>query len=175
MLRFVSAIALGVCIISACESAPKAPPGTDADTTAWWAITGDLSADSMEGRDTGSAGYDRAAKYVADRFAAAGLKPVGENGTWFQTLPLKEVRIEKDGTSFDVVRQDGSTSNLKFLHEIGIRATGELPASIDAPLSFRGYCSAAEMGSDMRGKIAVCFGGRRQGVPGGNDRLRAAA
>jgi len=27
--------------------------------------------------------------------AALGLKPAGENGGWFQTLPLKEVRMDK--------------------------------------------------------------------------------
>ena len=161
--------------VAACQSAQQPPSGTDADTAAWWAITGDLSVDSMEGRDTGSAGHERAARYVADRFQKAGLKPAGENGSWFQTLPLKEVRVEKDGTHFDIVRDDGSTASLQFLHEITVRASGELPAAIEAPLSFRGYCSAAEMGADMRGKVAVCFGGRRQGVPGGGDRLKAAA
>jgi len=161
--------------LSACESVPAPPPGTDADTAAWWVITGDLSADGMEGRDTGSAGYDRAAKYVADRFAKAGLKPAGAKGGWTQTIPLKEVRVEKDGTRFDVVRGDGSTANLRFLHQITVRPTDDLPAAIDAPLSFRGYCSAAEMGPNMRGKVAVCFGGRRRGVPGAADRIRAAA
>jgi Zn-dependent M28 family amino/carboxypeptidase len=146
----------------------------DPDTAAWWAITGDLSADAMEGRDTGSAGYARAARYVVDRFSKAGLKPAGENGSWFQALPLKEVRVEKEGTSFDIVRPDGKVG-LAFLHQITVRATDELPATLDAPLSFRGYCSAAEMGTDMRGKIAVCFGGRRRNVPSAALRLVAAA
>jgi Zn-dependent M28 family amino/carboxypeptidase len=175
MHRSVTATILGMSLLAACESVPQPPAGTDADTAAWWAITGDLSADSMEGRDTGSAGYDRAARYVADRFQKAGLKPAGDNGGWFQTMPLKEVRVEKDGTRFDIVRSDGPTVGLRFLHEITVRSTAELPATLDAPLSFRGYCSASEMGADMRGKVAVCFGGRRQGVPGGADRLRAAA
>lgn len=146
----------------------------DPDTRAWWAITGDLSADAMEGRDTGSPGYARAARYVVDRFAKAGLWPAGEDGGWFQTLPLKEVRVEKDGTSFDIVRPEGKVG-LAFLHQITVRATDELPATLDAPLSFRGYCSAAEMGTDMRGKIAVCFGGRRRNVPSAALRLVAAA
>lgn len=161
-------------VLSACGTAAAPPAGTDPDTKAWWAITGDLSSDAMEGRDTGSAGYDRAARYVAARFEKAGLKPAGEDGTWYQTLPINEVRVEKDGTRFEIVGASGATE-LKFLHQISVRATGELPASIDATLSFRGYCSSAEMGSDVRGKVAVCFGGRRRGVPGGGDRLRAAA
>jgi Zn-dependent M28 family amino/carboxypeptidase len=31
------------------------------------------------------------------------------------------------------------------------------------------------MGANMRGRVAVCFGGRRRGVPGAADRIRAAA
>ena len=149
--------------------------GVDADTAEWWKITGDLSGDAMEGRDTGSEGHARAVRYVIDRFGKAGLKPAGEQGGWTQTLPLKEVRVEKDGTSFDVARDDGSNESLRFLHQITVRPTDQLPAAIAAPLAFRGYCSAAELGASTKGKVAVCFGGRRDGVPGAAERIRAAA
>ena len=153
---------------------PAPPPGTNADTRAWWATTAALSGDDMEGRDTGSPAYARAARYVADRFKAAGLQPAGDGG-YVQTLPLKEVRVDKAGTSFRVVSAGGGSADLAFLHQITVRPTDALPASLDAPLVFRGYCSRAEMGADTAGKIAVCFGGRRSGVPGGAERLKAAA
>ncbi len=169
-------------LAASCDTAPSAPAGTDADTAAWWSITGDLSSDAMEGRDTGSPGYDRAAKYVADRFAALGLKPAGDNGGWYQTLPLKEVRIEKEGTSFEIgteliTAHDGVLpvkTELSFLHNITVRPSWSLPASIDAPLAFRGYCSAQEM-TDVKDKVAVCFGARRTGMTTGAQRLEAAA
>jgi hypothetical protein len=167
----LSALAL----IAACSSAPSPPDGTDADTREWWAITADLSSDAMEGRDTGSPGYDRAARYVADRFAKAGLRPIVRDGSWFQSVPMSEVRVEKNGTRFAIVHEGGRETELTFLHQISVRATTQLPAALDAPLSFRGYCSAAEMGQDMKGKVAVCFGGRRRGVPNGADRVKAAA
>ena len=44
-----------------------------------------LADDLLEGRDTGSRGHEIAARYVANQFASYGLKPGGENGTWFQT------------------------------------------------------------------------------------------
>jgi hypothetical protein len=155
-------------------AAPAPPAGTDADTRAWWEITAALSGDDMEGRDTGSAAYARAAAWVADRFEKAGLKPAGEDGGWMQNVPLEEVRVNEAGTSFRIARDGGGSADLAFLHQISLRPTRALPATIDAPLSFRGYCSVAEMGPDMHGKIAVCFGGRRSGVPGGGDRLAAA-
>jgi hypothetical protein len=39
-----------------------------------------LADDAMEGRGTGTAGYDRAARFVADRMKALGLEPGGEDG-----------------------------------------------------------------------------------------------
>jgi hypothetical protein len=101
----------------------------------------------MEGRNTGSEGHARAVRQVIDRFEKARLKPAGEQGGWTQTLPLKEVRVEKDGTSFDVARGDGSNESLRFLHQITVRPTEQLPAAIEARLAFRGYCSAAEIGA----------------------------
>ena len=56
----------------------------DADTLRWWHTTEALSGDAMEGRDTGSAAYQRAAEYVEGRFRAAGLLPAGDDGSYFQ-------------------------------------------------------------------------------------------
>lgn len=173
-------------LTAACSSVPAPPAGTDADTVAWWGITGDLSSDAMEGRDTGSAGYDRAADYVEQRFRAAGLKPAGENGGYRQTLLLKEVRVEKEGTSFEIVtslsgplphggyREGEARTKLDFLHDITVRPTSLLTDSFQAPLAFRGYCSASEM-SEVKGKVVVCFGARRAGMTTGAQRLEAAA
>jgi hypothetical protein len=162
---------LGLALAACASSVPVPPPGTDADTAAWWAITGELSTDAMEGRDTGSPGHARAAAYVAERFAKAGLKPAGSNG-FLQTVPLKEVRVESKGTSFALVYPN-STRSLRFLHDISVRATDKLPAKLDAPIAFRGYCSSAEMG-DVRGKVALCFGARRPGQITGGERMSAA-
>lgn len=181
MRTLAAALAL---LTASCASYPAPPSGTDSDTSTWWSITGDLSSDAMEGRDTGSPAYDRAAKYVADRFAAAGLQPAGENGGWYQTVPLKEVRVEKEGTRVDILIQRsedpktgvrlGDVVELSFLHEVTVRPSWSLPAGVEAPLVFRGYCSADEM-KDVREKIVVCFGARRAGMTTGAQRLEATA
>jgi hypothetical protein len=75
----------------------------DTDTLAWWHTTVTLSDDSMEGRDTGSAAYQRAADYVAKRFKAAGLVPAGENGGYFQTVPMREIAVAPEGTRFTLI------------------------------------------------------------------------
>jgi len=48
-----------------------------------------LAADSMEGRGTGTRGGDRAAQWLAQEFAAAGLAPAGDAGTFLQQVPLQ--------------------------------------------------------------------------------------
>ena len=128
----------------------------------------------MEGRDTGSPAYARAAKIVADRFAAAGLKPAGDNGSFFQSVPLHEVRVDAAEARVAVARDSGAAVELRFLHQITVRPTDELAQMLDAPLVFRGYCSAREMG-EVRGKVVVCFGTRRRGLPSAAERLRAAS
>ena len=62
-----------------------------------------LAHDSMMGRQPGTAGNTKASEYVAAEFRRMGLVPMGENGTFFQTLPF--VRMAPDPAS--VLEVDG--------------------------------------------------------------------
>ena len=159
-VRHLSILALLVCgaVIAA------TPPG-DPETRAWWSITAELSNDAMQGRDTGSAGYDRAARLVADRFAAAGLLPMGERGSWFQNVPMDEIRIE------GAVAAVGPRP-LRLLHDFFVAPTAAMPGTFDAPLAYRGYCAAAALG-EVRGKLVVCHGTRRPGLTSSAQREAA--
>ncbi len=134
----------------------------------------------MEGRDTGSAGYDRAAALVQGWFEKAGLNPAGENGGWRQTIPLQEVRVEKDGTSFFIFHTPSGGADtetgiaLDFLHEITVRPSSSLPRDLNAQLVFRGYCPSGEM-NGVEGKVVVCFSARRAGMTTPAQRVEAAA
>lgn len=144
----------------------------DVDTRAWWHTTEELSSDSMEGRDTGSAAYGGAAKYVAERFRRAGLAPGGDDGTYFQQVPMHELEVTREGTSFTLLRANAPDLNLEFLQQITITPTASLPARLEGTLAFRGYCSKQEA-TAISGKIAVCFGARRMGLPTARDRSQA--
>jgi Zn-dependent M28 family amino/carboxypeptidase len=145
----------------------------DPDTLAWWHTTEALSGDDMEGRDTGSPAYQRAANYVAKRFEAAGLQPGAENGSYFQTVLLHEIAASEHGTDFTLVRPDGSRTKLKFLEDITYVPAANAPAQLEGALTFRGYCGQNEM-EDVAGKIVVCFGTQRANLPSASSRIANA-
>jgi hypothetical protein len=127
----------------------------DAATAAWWAQTVALSNDSMEGRDTGTDAYERAAKYVADQFKAAGLKPAGDNGTFFQRVPMHQIALVEDKSSIEIITAAGKSTTLNFPTDI-TTVPREQPSLIEAPLVFLGYgLPPADL--DLKGKIAVFF------------------
>jgi hypothetical protein len=151
----------------------------DAATAAWWAQTVALSNDSMEGRDTGTDAYERAAKYVANQFTAAGLKAAGDNGTFFQRVPMHQIALVEDKSSVEIVDAAGKTTNLHFPTDV-TTVPREQPSSIDAPMIFLGYgLPPADL--DLKGKIAVFFNNTPADLaPGERDtfatrRLRALA
>ena len=146
----------------------------DADTLAWWHTTAALSGDDMEGRDTGSPAYQRAAEYVAKRFEAAGLQPAGASGSYFQSVPMHEIAASPQGTDFTLVRPDGSLTKLKYLEDIAYEPADGAPAQLEGALTFRGYCGRSEM-ENIAGKIVVCFGNRRASLPQEDARIDNAA
>jgi len=155
-------LCLGALTTSALASTP---PPSDKDTTAWWAIATALSGDEMEGRDAGSPGHEKAAQIVAAKFKAAGLKPAGEAGGWFQTVALNEIAVSKASFS-------AGDRSLAFLHDVGVQVTAALPASIDAPMVYAGYCGADALG-DVKGKLVICHATRRTGLPSADQRTAA--
>ncbi len=64
-----------------------------------------LADDALEGRLAGTAAERCAADYIARQFAGLGLEPGGENGTFFQNLPLASAinPHAPDGTGRNVI------------------------------------------------------------------------
>jgi hypothetical protein len=50
--------------------------------------------DSMQGRDTGSPGHVKSTQWIADQLRTLGLEPAGENGTYFQDVPMIARRLD---------------------------------------------------------------------------------
>ncbi len=99
-----------------------------------------LSLDLLEGRGPGTRGGELAAEYIATQFALAGVEPAGDNGTYFQRVPLYAVHTMEDKTKFAFVPANGAALDLAYGDEIVAKdQTGQAAAEIDAPIVFVGY------------------------------------
>lgn len=155
-------VALPIALMMLLPAAPSAV--RDRDTDAWWRTSVELSSDAMEGRDTGSRGYDRAAALVVKRLADLGLKPLGDHGGWLQQVSLEERAIDHAA-----IRVGGQ--KLAFLHDITV-APSSVSSALDLPIVYGGYCSPSALG-DVRGKLVICHGTRRPGLPSAAQRMAA--
>ena len=79
MRKRFSARPLGAMMGAAASAAP-AEDDLAARGATWWRHVQILAADDMQGRGTGTPGYDKAADYVIGQFQALGLKPAGVEG-----------------------------------------------------------------------------------------------
>lgn len=170
-MNIAQGITLAAAALTLCACASGA---TSLETENWWRTTAALSGDDMEGRDTGSPGYDRAAAYVADRFRSAGLQPAGDNGTYLQRIAFKDLEVVSEGTSFWLLNWEGArTRELRFLHDISVTPAWNMPAHVEGALTFRGYCRPSDL-DDVRGYVVMCIGTRRAGQTTAAQRLEAA-
>ena len=129
-----------------------------------------LSSDLLEGRGPGKRGGQLAAEYMATQFALAGAKPAGENGTYFQAVPLMAVHTDADKTTFTFVPANGAPLQLKYGEDYVTKdQTGAPIVDLDAPIVFVGYgINAPEyQWNDFAGR-------RRQRKNPAGDRQRAA-
>jgi len=123
-----------------------------------------LSSDLLEGRGTGQRGGDIAADYIATQFALYGLKPAGDQGTYFQNVPMVAVKT-LDETSFNFVGPDVGAMTLKNLEDFVTSNESQTEtAFIDAPIVFVGYGIRAPeynwddyKDADLTGKVALLF------------------
>jgi Zn-dependent M28 family amino/carboxypeptidase len=123
-----------------------------------------LSSDLLEGRGMGQRGSDIAAEYIATQFALDGLTPAGDQGTYFQEVPMVSVTTLPD-TTLSLVPKNGEPLQLKNLDDFVIHnETQKEVADIDAPIVFVGYGITAPeykwddyKGVDLKGKVALLF------------------
>jgi hypothetical protein len=124
-----------------------------------------LAADDMQGRGTGQPGGDKAAAYLADRFAKLGLKPLGDKNTYLQAIKFRET-VFLPQTVFTAGNQ-----NLKFGTEFFITPPLSGDKNVNARMFFVGYgislpfLQRNDLGDlDVRGKIVVLRDGPPPGI-----------
>ena len=164
---------------------PKTQPTTHKPQPTTAAITAaDLetrlyiyAADSMEGRETGTRGHVKATDYIAAQVKALGLVPMGDNGTYFQNVPVIRRSLEASST----ITASGVT--LKAGTDFIATGRGNVAPLADAPIIYGGTLGDTTGGltaDAVKGKViayrAPAGAGRgRGGFAGGGRGGRGGA
>ena len=101
-MRLPAALLTSLLIVSCAPAPPPpaaAPPAGPAENeinaTSLTAHIRMLSSDLFEGRAPSTRGGRLAEEYLATQMAALGLQPAGDNGTFFQQVPIVEATVER--------------------------------------------------------------------------------
>ena len=115
-----------------------------------------LADDSMMGREAGTPGNVKGTNYVAAQFRAIGLEPMGENGTFFQTVPLVNrglqpgAQLSVDGAALQIGRDYLPVTGL------GQYTFSPMLAAQNAPVVFGGRIGGQMLPAEQaRGKFVV--------------------
>lgn len=131
-----------------------------------------LSADALAGRDTGSKEHEIAAIYIATQLQALGLKPAGENDSYYQRVPMRKARLAANSAKF-TLHVDGKNTELSYPKAFFTGPNMQHAATdVTAPLVFAGYGMVSDefsindyAGLDVKGKIVVILAGRPDSLP----------
>ncbi|HYE65068.1 MAG TPA: M28 family peptidase, partial [Pyrinomonadaceae bacterium] len=133
-----------------------------------------IASDEMEGRDTPSRGLDLTAKFIAMNLSRWGIKPGGDDGTYFQRISLRrykqnpaEARVQIGAQNFKLGEDFHSPMNFS-------RISATLAGNTTGPLVYVGNGWVvksknmdAYQGVDVRDKVMVIAG---MGIPKGVGR-----
>ena len=170
--RTVSLIALAAASLSmaACKpsvsgsSALNIPEVTPAqiDMAAYQADVKELSSDEFGGRAPSTKGEELTTAFLVKQFEAAGLKPGGVKGSWFQDVPLVQIE-SKNVSPMTFTGAQGDTA-LKYKDDFVIGSYRVTPKTEikDSDVVFVGYgINAPEKGwndyagKDVKGKTVL--------------------
>jgi hypothetical protein len=122
-----------------------------------------VASDEMEGRDTPSRGLDTVAKFLAMNLSRWGLKPAGDDGTYFQKIALRR-------SKFDPAKTLAELNGRRLTYGEDFYAAAN-PGTAVGPLVYVGHGWViksknidAYRGVDIKDKIIVFYGG---GLPKG--------
>ncbi len=114
------------------------------------AMVGFLASPELEGRESGTRGYDIAARYCATLFERYGLKPAGDAGSFYQALELHRSEVDHAASGIDIEDPMGKdrlalggnlavrdASNVEWTQDWCFAGHGE-GAAEDAPDDFAG-------------------------------------
>jgi hypothetical protein len=120
-----------------------------------------LASDELLGRATPSPGFDKAAAYIVERLKKAGLKPVGDDGTYLQHYEMRESRVDTEASYLQA-----GDERLGFGDGFVVRSyAGDLTGELPVVYVGHGWVVPDRdidpyRGLDVKGKIVLAHGPR---------------
>jgi hypothetical protein len=122
-----------------------------------------LASDLLEGRGVGVRGGDIATEYIATQLALAGAKPAGDNGTFYQRVPLVGIETQPGATLSGTAGE--KTLEFRLGDDfVGVSRTERTETQFEGAAVFVGHGIAAPefrwddyKGVDVRGKVLIMF------------------
>jgi hypothetical protein len=138
-----------------------------------------LASDLLEGRRTGTRGYDVAAEYVAARFAMMGIAG-GADGGYFQPVRLREVIPDLAATTVELsdpalataIRFPDTAILLSDLAQLELERSGGM-TYIGKGICDPGSGRDDAAGVDLSGRFAVTIAGVAEGLPAARAAVRS--
>ena len=121
-----------------------------------------IASDELEGRDTPSRGLDTAAKFIATNLSRWGLKPGGDNGTYFQRIALQRLKLDAS-TRVEINGQTFNFGEDMLAQPVAGTMSGPL-VYVGNGWVIKGKNIDAYQGIDVKDKIMVVLGGLPKGV-----------
>ncbi|MCS7024305.1 MAG: M28 family peptidase [Bryobacteraceae bacterium] len=136
----------------------------------WWRHIEFLASDQLQGRETGSAGHEQAARYVATEFERAGLQPLG-GASYLHSVKLRSQRLDESASSLEIF-ENGQWNKLTLGEDayFSLRANPAADQEVEAVFAGYGF-SVPERdfdefrGLEVRGKLVVYVSGMPKELP----------
>ena len=176
VLRRLSAVALSVLLITSAVAGwqqPSAATLSPAERAVAASVKVEtirdvvtsLAADEMQGRGTAQPGGDKAAAFIADRFAKLGLKPLGAKNSYLQPIKFRESQLTPE-TSLKI-----GDETLKLGQDFVVTPPYSGDKSTSGSLVFVAYALSSTipkredlLGVDVKDKVVVMLDGPPQSV-----------
>src|SRR4051794_20417432 len=131
-----------------------------------------IASDELQGRQVFTEGLGLAGGYIADHLKEWGVKPAGDDGTYFQVVKLQGISVKRNSSV--TVTVNGQTKTFKDGDGVTFPANAGGKQTVTGGAEFVGYgLSLPEAGiddykdHDASGKVVLYIGRGPQSLPAG--------
>ncbi len=129
-----------------------------------------IASDELQGRQVFTEGLGLAGGYIADHLKEWGVKPAGDDGTYFQVVKVLGVSVKRNSSV--TVTVNGQSKTFKDGEGVTFAANAGGKQTVTANAEFIGYGLSLPdagiddyKGHDVSGKIAIYIGRGPQALP----------